>query len=37
LLERIKPLAQQTRIAELVEDIGGFAGLCALPPGVELM
>jgi phosphoribosylformylglycinamidine cyclo-ligase len=31
LVQRIKPLARQTRIAEVVEDIGGFAGLCAVP------
>jgi phosphoribosylformylglycinamidine cyclo-ligase len=35
LVERIKPLARSTRIAEVVADVGGFAGLCALPAGVE--
>ncbi len=35
LVERIKPLALSTRIPEVVADVGGFAGLCALPPDVE--
>ncbi|MCA9592484.1 MAG: phosphoribosylformylglycinamidine cyclo-ligase [Myxococcales bacterium] len=35
LVERIKPLARSTRIAEVVDDVGGFAGLCALPADVE--
>ncbi len=35
LVERIKPLARSTRIAEVVDDIGGFAGLCAVPGDVE--
>jgi phosphoribosylformylglycinamidine cyclo-ligase len=35
LVERIKPLARSTRIAEVLEDVGGFAGLCALPPDVD--
>jgi len=35
LVERIKPLAKSTRIAEVVDGVGGFAGLCALPAGVE--
>ncbi len=35
LVERIKPLAKSTRIAELVEGVGGFAGMCALPAGIE--
>jgi phosphoribosylformylglycinamidine cyclo-ligase len=34
LVERIKPLARATRIAEVVEDVGGFAGLCALPSDI---
>jgi phosphoribosylformylglycinamidine cyclo-ligase len=35
LVERIKPLAASTRIPEVVSDVGGFAGLCRVPPGVE--
>ena len=35
LVERIKPLAKATRIAEVVSDVGGFAGLCSLPAGIE--
>ncbi len=35
LVERIKPLAKRTRIAEVVSDIGGFAGLCSVPSGIE--
>ncbi|MCK6534326.1 MAG: phosphoribosylformylglycinamidine cyclo-ligase [Polyangiaceae bacterium] len=35
LVERIKPLAKSTRIAEVVEGVGGFAGLCALPAGID--
>lgn len=35
LIERIKPLARSTRIPEVVADVGGFAGLCALPGGIE--
>jgi len=35
LVERIKPLAKSTRIAEVVDDIGGFAGLCALPKDID--
>ncbi len=34
LVERIKKLAKPTRIPEVVTDIGGFAGLCALPKGL---
>jgi phosphoribosylformylglycinamidine cyclo-ligase len=34
LVERIKPLARATRIAEVLEDVGGFAGLCRVPEGV---
>ena len=35
LVERIKPLAAATRIAEVVGGVGGFAGLCAVPSGIE--
>src|SRR5438552_4798911 len=35
LVERIKPLAKMTRIAEVVSDVGGFAGLCRVPVGIE--
>jgi phosphoribosylformylglycinamidine cyclo-ligase len=35
LVERIKPLAAATRIAEVVADVGGFAGLCRVPADVE--
>jgi phosphoribosylformylglycinamidine cyclo-ligase len=35
LVERIKPLARATRIPEVFDDIGGFAGLCGLPAGIE--
>src|SRR5271170_4774251 len=35
LVERIKPLARMTRIAEVVSDVGGFAGLCRVPADVE--
>ena len=34
LVERIKPLAKMTRIAEVVSDVGGFAGLCRVPGDV---
>ncbi|MDC3953629.1 phosphoribosylformylglycinamidine cyclo-ligase [Polyangium jinanense] len=34
LVERIKKLARPTRIPEVVADVGGFAGLCALPSGL---
>ena len=33
LVERIKPLAKMTRIAEVISDVGGFAGLCRVPEG----
>ena len=33
-VERIKPLAKMTRIPEVISDVGGFAGLCALPLGI---
>jgi len=35
LVERIKPLAAATRIAEVLGDVGGFAGLCRVPADVE--
>src|SRR5437762_5509304 len=35
LVERIKPFAKMTRIAEVVSDVGGFAGLCRVPEGIE--
>jgi phosphoribosylformylglycinamidine cyclo-ligase len=35
LVERIKPLAAATRIAEVVGDVGGFAGLCRVPAEIE--
>src|SRR5450432_1636428 len=35
LVERIKPLAAATRIAEVVGGVGGFAGLCSVPVDVE--
>jgi phosphoribosylformylglycinamidine cyclo-ligase len=35
LVDRIKPLAQRTRIPEVLGGVGGFAGLCAVPSDVE--
>ena len=35
LVERIKPFAKMTRIPEVLADVGGFAGLCAVPQGIE--
>lgn len=35
LVERIKPLARSTRTPNVVADVGGFAGLCSLPPDIE--
>jgi len=35
LVERIRPLAAATRIAEVVSDVGGFAGLCGIPKDVD--
>lgn len=35
LVERIKPFAKATRIPEVLADVGGFAGLCAVPVGVD--
>jgi phosphoribosylformylglycinamidine cyclo-ligase len=34
LVERIKPFARSTRIPEVLADVGGFAGLCAVPGGL---
>jgi phosphoribosylformylglycinamidine cyclo-ligase len=35
LVERIKPFAAATRIAEVLGDVGGFAGLCRVPDGID--
>lgn len=35
LVERIKPLAKRTRIPGVLADVGGFAGLFAVPGDVE--
>jgi len=35
LIDRIKPIAKRTRTAEVVSDIGGFAGLCGLPSDID--
>jgi phosphoribosylformylglycinamidine cyclo-ligase len=35
LVERIKPLSKKTRIAEVLSDVGGFAGMCRVPGGIE--
>ncbi|APR83539.1 Phosphoribosylformylglycinamidine cyclo-ligase [Minicystis rosea] len=35
LVDRIARLAKPTRIPEVVADVGGFAGLCAVPSGLE--
>jgi phosphoribosylformylglycinamidine cyclo-ligase len=35
LVDRILPLARSTRIAEVVSDVGGFAGLCRVPSGLR--
>lgn len=34
-IDRIKPLARTTKIPEVMDSIGGFAGLCALPTGMR--
>ena len=34
LVDRIAPLARATRIAEVISDVGGFAGLCRIPSGL---
>jgi phosphoribosylformylglycinamidine cyclo-ligase len=35
LVERIKPLAKATAIAEVMGGVGGFAGLCRVPEGMR--
>jgi phosphoribosylformylglycinamidine cyclo-ligase len=35
LVDRIAPLARATRIAEVISDVGGFAGLCRVPSGLR--
>src|SRR3954469_10979034 len=35
LVDRIVRLARPTRIPEVVADVGGFAGLCAVPAGLH--
>ncbi|MBK8257585.1 MAG: phosphoribosylformylglycinamidine cyclo-ligase [Polyangiaceae bacterium] len=35
LVDRISPLAKRTRIPEVLADVGGFAGLCAVPAGMK--
>ncbi len=35
LVERIKPLARATAIAEVLGGVGGFAGLCRVPDGLK--
>jgi phosphoribosylformylglycinamidine cyclo-ligase len=35
LVERIKPLARMTRVAEVLCDVGGFASLVGVPSGIE--
>ncbi len=35
LVDRIAPFAKATRIAEVISDVGGFAGLCAVPSGID--
>ena len=35
LIRRIKPLAAATRTANVVDDVGGFAGLVSLPSDIE--
>jgi phosphoribosylformylglycinamidine cyclo-ligase len=35
LVERIKPLAKATAIAEVLGGVGGFAGLCRVPEGLK--
>jgi phosphoribosylformylglycinamidine cyclo-ligase len=34
LVERIKPLAKATAIAEVLGGVGGFAGMCRVPEGL---
>jgi phosphoribosylformylglycinamidine cyclo-ligase len=35
LVDRITRLARPTRIPEVIADVGGFAGLCAVPAGLS--
>ena len=35
LVDRIAPIAKRTRIPEVLADVGGFAGLCAVPAGLK--
>jgi len=35
LVDRITPLAERVRIPEVLDGIGGFAGLCSLPSGLR--
>lgn len=35
LVERIKPWAKLTRTPHVLADVGGFAGLCSVPSGIE--
>jgi phosphoribosylformylglycinamidine cyclo-ligase len=35
LVERIKPFARATRRPEVLEDVGGFAGMMRIPAGLE--
>lgn len=35
LVDRIKPLAARTKTPLVLGGVGGFAGLCALPPDIE--
>src|SRR5438132_8762224 len=35
LVEKIKPLARMTRIAEVLDDVGGFASLVRVPEGID--
>lgn len=35
LVDKIAPFAKRTRIPEVLSDVGGFAGLCRLPTGME--
>src|SRR5262245_1258886 len=35
LIERIKPMARSTRRPEVLEDVGGFAGMIRMPAGLK--
>ena len=35
LVERLKPLAAKTRTVNVVDGLGGFAGLCSLPSDID--